>query len=799
MQQAPIGLIALAFLAAMASPAVAQVQMPRAITPAPSVAKPVPEALTSTEKTSVTTVIIRDVRVEGLQRIEPGTVFSYLPIRIGDRMSQDAVSESVRSLFSTGFFRDVRIVLEEDVLVVVVEERPAIGAIEISGAKEFDQQALKKALADTGLAEARIFDRSLLDRAEQELKRQYLGRGKYDVQIQSTITPLERNRVAISMSIDEGEDARISEIRIVGARAFKEKDLLAEFQLSTPTWMSWYTKSDQYSRQKLSADIETLRAYYLNRGFLEFSLDSSLVSLSPDRKNVFISLVIREGEQFKFGNVSLAGDLIGQDQTIAQMISIKPGETFSNERLRELSKSISDRYGELGYAFANVSPVPKVNRETRVVDFTLQVDPGRRVYVRRINISGNSKTRDEVIRREMRQFESSWFDSERIRLSRNRVDRLGYFNQVEVETSPVTGAADQVDVNFRVEERPLGSLTFGLGYSSTDRFVLSGSISQQNFMGTGTNVSLEVNTSKVNRTFAVSQFDPYWTDDGVSRSISVYQRTFDASELSDLGNYRIETLGASMRFGIPFTEEDRIFLGAGYERSNVSSSGLLPVNWAGFERNFGESADAYVLTLGWSRDSRDSGIAPTRGRLESLTLDYGTPIGELQYYRMTYGHQWFYPISKRLTYAFNAELGAGTGLGGKDYPVTKNFYLGGIGSVRGFAPSSIGPTADQENADGTINEVSTGGNRRFFVNNELLVPLPGMAQDRSIRLFSYLDFGTIWAATDEFRDQPLRASIGVGISWLSPVGPLKLSLGRAIKKEPTDETQPFQFQIGTGF
>lgn len=793
MQQAPIGLIALAFLAGSVAPVSAQVRMPSA--PPASDTKPAPGSEARPVPLAGEGIVVRDVRVEGLQRIEPGTIFSYLPIRVGDRVSEKVVTESVRSLFATGFFKDVRVELDRDVLVVIVEERPAIGAIEIRGAKEFDQEVLKKALADTGLAEARIFDRALLDRAEQELKRQYLGRGKYDVQIQSTITPLERNRVAISMAIDEGEDARIAEIRIVGAKAFKEKDLLDEFQLSTRTWMSWYTKADQYSRQKLSADIETLRAYYLNRGFLEFKLDSSLVSLSSDRRQVFITLVINEGDRFTLGNMQLTGDLLGQEDKLKQLITLKSGEVFSNEKLLEVTKAITDRLGELGYAFANVSPVPRVNRATKVVDFQLQVDPGRRVYVRRINISGNAKTRDEVIRREMRQFEASWYDSERIRLSRNRVDRLGYFKQVEVETEPIAGASDQVDVNFKVEERPLGSLTFGLGFSSSDKLVLSGSISQQNFLGSGTNVSLEVNTSKVNRVLAVSQFDPYWTDDGISRSIDVYQRTFNADELSNLGRYKIESVGAGIRFGIPYTEEDRIFLGVGYEQSKVSAvSGALPLNWQAFTNSFGSQADAYLLTLGWSRDSRDSGIAPSKGRYQYVSADYGTPAGDLEYVRLNYGHQWFYPLNRKITYAVNTEIGYGVGVSGRDYPITKNFYVGGIGSVRGFAPSSIGP---RELQNGTL--VAVGGNRKFVLNNELLFSLPGMAQDRTIRLFTYLDTGSVWGEDDSLGSQPLRVSAGAGISWLSPVGPLKLSMGQAISKETGDATQRVQFQIGTGF
>jgi outer membrane protein insertion porin family len=770
-----------ALCVALSLPAYAQIQIPQPPAPVQPGAAPVDG------------VVIEDVRVEGLQRIEPGTVFSYLPIRVNDRVNSRSIAESVRALFATGFFQDVRVALDGNVLVISVEERPAIGAVEIIGTKEFDQETLKKALADSGLAEARIFDRALLERAEQELKRQYLGRGKYDVQIQSTVTPLPRNRVAISISVDEGEDARIRQIRIVGAKAFKEKDLLSEFQLSTPTWMSWYTKSDQYSRQKLSGDIETLRSYYLNRGYLEFAIDSTQVSLSADRKDVFITLVVSEGEQFRFGEVSLGGDLLGQDEAIRKLVAIKTGDTFSNEQLQVAVKAITDRLGELGYAFGVVTPIPRVDRERQVVDFALQVDPGRRVYVRRINISGNSKTRDEVIRREMRQYEASWYDSERIRLSRNRIDRLGYFKQVDIGSEPVAGTPDQVDVNVKVEERPLGSLTLGIGFSSSENLVLSGSITQQNFLGSGTNVSVEVNTSKVSQVFAISHIDPYWTDDGVSRSLDIYSRTFNADELNSLGNYRIRSNGAGVRFGIPYTEEDRIFLGVSYDDSKITETvpGSRPENFT--------DGNSVVLSAGWSRDSRDSTLAPTSGVYQYANADYGTPAGSLEYLRLTYGHQRFTPLTRTLTLALNAELGAGIGLSGKDYPRIKNFYVGGIGSVRGFASSAIGEKVRRSASSASDDLISVGGSRKLVLNAELLAPLPGMAQDRTIRVFTFADVGSAWGESQRISADELRASVGLGLSWFSPVGPLKLSWAKPLRTLPGDDTQTIQFQIGTGF
>ncbi len=788
--------LAVALVSFQANPAVAQTPQPITTLPVTPAAQPaaVPPGIQSSgQPANAAGVVVRDVRIEGLQRIEPGTVFSYLPIQIGDRVTEQGTADAVRVLFATGFFRDVRIELDGNVLVIAVEERPAIGAVEVSGSKEFDKDQLLKALRDTGLAESRIFDRALLERAEQELKRQYLGRGKYNVKIISTVTPLERNRVAIQIAIEEGEDARIKEIKIVGAKAFKESQLRDEFKLSTPTWMSWYTKADQYSRQKLTGDLESLRSFYLNRGFLEFVVDSTQVSVSPDRQDVFITIVINEGEKFTVKDVRLAGDMLGRDDEFKRLVTIKSGDTFSNERLQSASKAITDRLGELGYAFASVTPLPEIDREKREVTFRMQVDPGRRVYVRNINISGNSKTRDEVIRREMRQFEASWYGADRIRLSRNRIDRLGYFKEVTVDTAPVPGTSDQVDVNLRVEERPLGALTLGVGFSSTDSLVLSGSITQQNFLGTGTNVALEVNTSKLRQTLSVSHIDPYWTEDGISRSLSIFTRKFQPDELDANNTYSVESTGLGARFGIPYTEEDRIFLGGNFEQNKYGGD---PANWPQRIKdevaNFGTSTlDAYSLTLGWSRDSRDSSLAPTRGRSQYVNLDYATPLGTLEFVRLTYGHQYFYPITRSMTYAINGEVGWGVGLNGKEYPILKNFYVGGIGSVRGFEAGGVG----QVDPDGA----SLGGNRKLVLNNELLFPLPGMAQDRTIRLFTFLDVGSVWTEGEKFDLGTLRASVGVGLSWLSPVGPLKLSLGTAVVKEEGDRLQKFQFQIGTGF
>jgi len=417
---------------------------------------------------------VKDIRVEGIQRVEAGTVFSYLPVKVGETMTDEKAAQAIKALFATGFFKDVRIEVEGSVLIVVLEERPAIAQIDFVGLKEFDKDQLLKGLKEVGIAASRTFDRATLEKAEQELKRQYLARGRYAVAITTTITPLDRNRVAINFNIDEGEAARIKQINIVGAQAFKEKELVGVMQLRTPNWISWYTKSDQYSKQKLSADLETLRSYYLDRGYLEFSVESTQVSISPDKKDIYITVSINEGERFMVSSVKLAGELILSEEEFRKAVKIKAGDVFSREKLNESTKAIADKLGAQGYAFANVNAAPELDKEKRQVAFTIFVDPGKRAYVRRVNITGNTKTRDEVIRQEMRQMEGAWYDAERVSASRERIDRTGYFAEVNVETPPVPGTIDLVDVNVNVTEKSTGNISIGAGYSSAEKVILSG-------------------------------------------------------------------------------------------------------------------------------------------------------------------------------------------------------------------------------------------------------------------------------------------------------------------------------------
>ncbi|AOE89505.1 outer membrane protein assembly factor BamA [Ralstonia pseudosolanacearum] len=735
--------------------------------------------------------VIKDIRVEGVQRVEPGTVFGYLPVKVGETFTDDKGAESIRALYNTGFFKDVQIRAEGNVLVVRVEERPAISQLEFIGIKEFDKDTLRRSLRGVGVAEARYYDKSLIDRAEQELKRQYVSRGYYAADVQTTVTPVDANRVSVTFTVDEGPVAKIRQINIVGNKAFSEGDLRDEMQLSTPNWLSWYTKNDLYSKQKLTADLEALRSFYLDRGYLEFAIESTQVSITPDKKDIYLTLNIHEGEQYKVSDIRLTGELLSKQAEMEKLIKLKQGDVFSSAKLSATTKAITDLLGTYGYAFATINPQPQINQKDRTVALTLVVDPGRRVYVRRVNVVGNSKTRDEVVRREMRQMESSWFDGEKLQLSQNRINRTGYFTDTNITTEDVPGMSDQVDVNVNVTEKPTGQISLGVGFSSTDKLVLSAGIRQDNVFGSGTSLGLDVNTSKSNRTISVTQYDPYFTVDGISRSTELYYRTYRPLYYTGDQDYRIVQQGGNIKFGVPFSETDTVFFGIGYERTTIDVTSNTPLVYQNYVAKNGRISNNFPITIGWSKDQRDSALVPTRGRYQQANLEFGIPGGDLQYYRAYYQHQYFYPVSKSFTLAFNNEIGYGHGYGGKDFPVFKNYYAGGIGSVRGYETSTLGPR--------DANGVAIGGASKFVGNMEFIFPLPGSGVDRTVRLFTFFDYGNVFAEGQPFKVGDMRYSAGFGLSWLSPIGPLKISMGFPIKRKAEDQTQRFQFQIGTAF
>ncbi len=744
---------------------------------------------------AVTPFVVGDIRVEGLQRVEPGTIFASLPFRLGETYNDDKGAAAIRALFALGLFKDVRLEVDGSTVVVVVEERPTVASVDFVGTKEFDKDALKKALREIGLYDGQPFDKALADKAEQELKRQYVNRSLYGAQVETTVTPIERNRVNLTFTVSEGEIAKIKELRIVGARAFSEQTLLDQLDLDTGGYLSWYTKSDRYSRVKLNADLETLRSYYLSRGYLDFRVDSTQVAISPDKQQISITVNIQEGERFVVSGVRLEGNYLGRDGEFKSLVTIKPGEAYNADRVAETTKAFTDYFGRFGFAFARVEATPEIDRATNRVVFVLQAEPSRRAYVRRINVAGNSRTRDAVVRREFRQLESSWYDSDRIRLSRERVDRLGYFTSVDIDTQDVPGTPDQVDLTVTVVEKPTGNLQIGAGYSSSDRLSLMAGIRQDNIFGTGNYLGLDINTSKINRQTVISTVDPYFTADGVSRAFDLYSRT-NRPMLGQSSQYILKTQGGAVRFGVPFTEVDTVYFGAAAEAWNVE-----PGNNIGLQRFVAQlgsnKSQSFPLSLGWQRDERDSALVPTRGWYQRANGDWGA-AGDIRYLRSTYQLQRYIPLSKRFTVALNSEIGWGKGLAGKEFPVIKNFYSGGLGSVRGFEQGSLGPRYTDP-ATGGLTEISTGGAKKITLNGELITPFPGAGNDRTLRMFGFVDAGNVFGENDPFRLQSLKASTGIGVSWISPVGPLRLAFAFPLRKAPEDRIQRMQFQIGTAF
>ena len=749
-------------------------------------------ALMASTAWAVSPFTVRDIRIEGLQRVESGTVFISLPVRVGDVYNDDKGAAAIRALFDLGLFKDVRIEVNGDVLVVVVEERPTIAVVEFVGTKEFDKEVLTKALRDVGLADGRPFDKAQLDRAEQELKRQYINRSLYAAEVVTTVTPTERNRVNLTFTVVEGEPAKISEIRIVGNQVFSESTLRGLFDLNTSGWLTWYTKADRYARAKLNADIETLRSHYLARGYLEFKVDSTQVTILPNKTDIAITINVTEGERFVVSGVKLEGNFLGKEEEFKSLVTIRPGQPYNADDIARTSKAFTDYFGNFGYAFARVDARPDVDRSNNSVALVLQADPSRRAYVRRINVAGNSRTRDLVVRREFRQLEAAWYDGDKIKLSRDRVDRLGYFKEVGVETQEVPGAPDQVDLTINVLDKPTGSLTLGAGYSSADGLGLSFGVKQENAFGSGNSLGMQVNTSKLNRVLAFNTVDPYFTEDGISRGYDVYYRT--SSPYQDQSYYQVQTSGGNVRFGVPFTAVDTVFFGAGFEKTLIVPGSLLPISYMRYIDQYGYDSWGLPLMAAWSRDTRDSAMAPNSGRMMRANFEWSV-AGQVRYMRATYQQQEFIPLNKQFTIALNGEIDLGAVTGDRTYPVFKTFFGGGLGSVRGFEQGSLGP----KDATG----IALGGTGRTIFNAELQAPFPGSGNDRTLRMYAFFDAGNVSGPDGGLAinadANSLRASVGVGVSWLSPMGPLRMAFAKPIRKFESDKIQGMQFQIGTTF
>lgn len=739
--------------------------------------------------------IVDDIRVNGLRRISPGTVFNYLPITIGDRVDEKRTQEAVRSLFKTGFFKDVKLERDGDVLVVEVIERESIADITFKGNKAIKTEELLKGLGDIGFAKGEVFNEAKLDKVTQELRRQYYSNGKYGVKIESKITPLDDNSLTIAFTIIEGEAARIREINIVGNKAFSEKELLSEFKLTTPTWISWFTKDDQYSKQKLGGDLEALRSKYQDSGYVDFHVESTQVSITPDKADVYITVNIAEGEQYTLSEVKLAGRLVVDEKQLFELVTTRKGQLFSRKESTQTSKNITDRLGDEGYAFANVNSIPKLDKEKKQVALTYFVDPGQRVYVRRVNFFGNAKTRDEVIRREMRQMEGGWISTAKVERSKVRMQRLGYFEEVNVETPAVPGTTDQVDVNYTVKERPSGNLMLGLGFSQGQGLIFNTSVTQNNFLGSGKSVSLSFNNSEINRVFRLGYLNPFWTLDGISRGFNVGYSEVDAgARLNNTVRYSSKTGSAGVNFAIPLTEFNTISVGASYESTSLDiDPQFLDIRLFRFIFLEGDEYNIFRLSSAFSYDTRNSALFPTKGVLQQISGQFAAPFGDLNFWKVDYDSRIFVPIYKEYVLLFKTSVGYGDAYGDTfELPFFENFFAGGPRTVRGYEESSLGPK-DQFNQ-------AFGGNLSLVGNAELILPVPFLKEFKSVRLTAFYDIGNVYdTGFEDVTIESLRMSTGISGVWLSPFGMLSVSIAQPFNDQPNDRIQKFQFTFGTTF
>ncbi|WP_051181728.1 outer membrane protein assembly factor BamA [Thermithiobacillus tepidarius DSM 3134] len=734
---------------------------------------------------------VSDIQIRGLEQTDPGTVYNYLPIKTGTLLTEEGARAAIKALYDTGFFEDVQLGREGDRLVVTVRERPTIAEISLNGVKAFPQDKLKESLKDIGLVERRVFDPATLDQIVTELERQYYGMGYYAAKIKVEVERLERNRVRIRIDVDEGQPAKIQQVNVVGNRAFPRQTLIGLFSLGKTGAFSTFTKNDQYSRQKLLGDLEKLRSYYMDRGYLDFDIESTQVTVTPDRRHVFITVNVKEGARYRVKSVSLSGQTDVPATELRKLITVQPGALFSRREVTESANAIADRLGDVGYAFANVNPVPAVDKDKHEVSFDFQVSQGRRVYVRRINVSGNNRTRDYVIRREFRQMEGAWYDASKIRRSKERVNRLGYFDEVNLETPAVPDASDQVDINVNVTERSTGQFMLGVGYSNAQGVLFNGSVTQRNFMGKGQILSASVDVSDLVKSFNLSFTEPYFTPDGISLGGDIYRTDTNTQRLI-IAQYRQVTSGAAVRVGLPITEHVNDIVRLGYENTSLSLVEESPQRYKDFVATFGDNVSSVKASNTLVYDSRDSIIYPTKGWNNRLITEGTLPGGDLRYYRVELQGQYYRPITRSLTGFINAEYGFVNGYSGKGVPFFQNFYLGGPNSVRGYRTFSLGPLDPVDN-------VSLGGTRKVQLNTELLFPVPGMADSKSFRGSIFFDAG--WVYDDKYLPSfsELRKSTGIGFHWISPLGPLRFSLAYPIGVKPGDRKEPFQFTIGTNF
>jgi len=736
--------------------------------------------------------VVREIRVEGLQRISVGTVFNYLPVRINEKFTDARAREALRALFKTGFFKDVRLAKEGNTLLVHVVERPSILSIDIDGSKKISPEDLIKTLKEAGLGEGRTFNRSLLDRVQLDLKQQYYSLGYYAVKIEYTIKPKDQNRVAIELRISEGRIALIEDIRIVGNKAFTDKKLLGLFQLRTRAKTKMpFSKKDRYSRQKLEGDLGSLRNKYHNAGYIDFSINSTQVSVTPDREYVYLTISVAEGKQYKIRNYKIVGNTIVGKKELEKLVTFKKGDIFSRKEIVKIQSNMTGRLGDEGYAFARINAIPDINRESADVSFTFRVDPGKRAYIRRINIVGNNVTRDSVIRREMRQLEGTWFSRKKLDRSKIRLQRLGFFETVDVKTKPVSRSDDQIDINITVKERATGSITIGAGYSDTNGIFVNLGYNERNAFGSGKDVQVSYDNSQATTTYDFRYNNPYYTKNGINRGFELYSRAVDA-EATGTGAYGTQTNGIGVFFGVPVSEARKINFGLSYEAIQLTTDTSSAKVAQDFVAANGSSVNALKTTLGWSHDTLNNFIFPTQGGMMRLTAEGGVPGGGLQYYQAKLSGSYYFPLeNERSTIRIRGEVAYGNGYGDTAaLPFFKNYYAGGASSVRGFRARGLGPI------DSITND-PIGGNKLLQGGAEYFFPVPGSPeQGSSMRLSLFLDAGMVYSASETIDPGSLRYSVGLGFNWFTPMFPISVSFGVPLNAKPGDLVETFQLNIG---
>ena len=756
---------------------------------------------------------ISDIRVDGLQRISAGTVFTYMPLERGEQMDQANASRAIRALFRTGFFSDVRLDRQGDILVVTVTERPAINKVTFIGNKDIKTEELTKNLKEIGLAEGETFDRLQLDRVTQELTRAYNNRGKYNVSIQPSVSILDRNRVDVQVDIKEGRAAKIRHINIVGNEVYPSKELRKGWESNTSNWLSWYRRDDQYSREKLSGDLEKLNSHYLDRGYVDFDVESTQVSITPDRRDMYLTANVHEGEIYSISEAIVTGDTVVPQEEMEKLLLVRPGQTFSRRFMEITSDGMIALLGNIGYAFANVTPVPTVDSENRTVKVNFFVEPGKRVTVRQISFVGNTRTGDEVMRRELRQFEGSWYSQAALDRSKIRLNRLGFFSEVEIETPAVPGTDDQVDVIFNVKETTSGSFMVGLGYSQLAGLITSLSVSQNNFLGTGNRVGIGVQRNSYSKRYDINYYDPYFTRDGISVGYNL-----SYSEL-DQGNYNIasyysDRASARAMFGVPLTETDSIGLSFGIDYNTITPVPGTPQTIVDYidaleRRTF----HAWRSELSWARDSRNAYWNPTRGNYQRVAAEVTLPGSTVEYFKLYYQFARYWPVHRALVLMTSAEIGYGDSYGDKSVrviynedgtvartvvadglPFFENFYAGGVRSIRGFEDNTLGPYSA---AYGSNYRQPLGGAVKTTGTIEAIFPT--LFDTDQTRLSAFIDFGNVYRNSQEFEFREYRGSVGVSLQWQAPVGPIVLNLSYPFMKDRDDRTERLQFSFGTQF